>query len=131
KWHVAYITNTLTTVALFLLTNAAQNREHWLQRFYEIEKEAVRPRKQGELFAYIMLPPKTTRNQWAVEAILQRGGVEVHPVAPFTLGGKRYLADTLVVPVNQPYASVAKSLMESQHYTNLRNPDGAQSRARA
>src|SRR5438132_6828663 len=124
EWHIRDITNTMTTVAFFLLRHAAQNRTHWLQRFYEIEKEAVRPRKQGELYAYIMLPPKATRNQWAVEAILQRGGVEVHPVAPFTLGGKRYLADTLVVPVNQPYASFAKALLEPRQYPTLRNSAG-------
>src|SRR5256885_11692427 len=39
--HIRDITRTMSTVALFLLKNAAQNREHWLQRFYEIEKEAV------------------------------------------------------------------------------------------
>src|SRR5881227_1404904 len=41
EWHIRDITNTMTTVAFLLLKHAAQNREHWLQRFYEIEKEAV------------------------------------------------------------------------------------------
>src|SRR5205814_9356523 len=41
EWHIRDITNTMTTVAFFLLKNTAQNREHWLQRFYEIEKDAV------------------------------------------------------------------------------------------
>src|SRR5881392_39317 len=53
EWHIRDITNTMTTVAFFLLKHAAQNREHWLQRFYEIEKEAVRPRKSGELFGLV------------------------------------------------------------------------------
>src|SRR2546422_1392714 len=56
EWHLRDITNTMTTVAFFLLKHAAQNREHWLQRFYEIEKEAVRPRKNGELFAFVLKP---------------------------------------------------------------------------
>src|SRR5881296_1891148 len=57
EWHIRDITNTMTTVAFFLLKDAAQNREHWLQRFYEIEKEAVRPRKNGELFGFLFSPP--------------------------------------------------------------------------
>src|SRR5213080_6841 len=52
EWNIRDITNTITTVAFFLLKNAAQNREHWLQRFYEIEKDAVRPRKSGELAGF-------------------------------------------------------------------------------
>src|SRR5205085_51228 len=55
EWHIRDITNTMTTVAFFLLKHAAQNREHWLQRFYEIEKEAVRPRKQREPSALLIL----------------------------------------------------------------------------
>src|SRR5260370_3522732 len=45
EWHIGDITRTMTTVAFFLLKHAARNREDWLQRSYEIEKEAVRPRK--------------------------------------------------------------------------------------
>src|SRR6476659_1227168 len=52
EWHIRDITNTMTSVAFLLLKHAAQNREHWLQRFYEIEKEAVRPRKSGEIAAF-------------------------------------------------------------------------------
>src|SRR3989440_5842173 len=62
EWHIRDITNTMTTVAFFLLKHAAQNREHWLQRFYEIEKEAVRPRKNGELQAVIVERTDSTRN---------------------------------------------------------------------
>src|SRR3989440_3570075 len=62
EWHIRDITNTMTTVAFFLLKHAAQNREHWLERFYEIEKEAVRPRKNGELQAVIVERTDSTRN---------------------------------------------------------------------
>src|SRR5215813_6476325 len=56
EWHLRDITNQMTTVAFFLLKHAAQNRDHWLQSFYDIEKEAVRPRKSGELFAFVLEP---------------------------------------------------------------------------
>src|SRR5437588_10854111 len=124
EWHIRDITNTMTTVAFFLLKNAAQNREHWLQRFYEIEKEAVRPRKTGELFAYVILPSKTNMNHWALGSILSRGGVEVFSVGAFTVGGKTYSAETIVVHVRQPYGRFAKALLEARQYLNLRNQSG-------
>src|SRR5438067_344200 len=72
EWHIRDITNTMTTVAFFLLKHAAQNREHWLQKFYEIEKEAVRPRKPGETDGF-----KITMNESAdrVLNILDRAAV--------------------------------------------------------
>src|SRR6266850_1527322 len=53
EWHLRDITNHMTTAAFFLLKHAAQNREPWLQRFYQIEKEAVRRRTPGALFGFV------------------------------------------------------------------------------
>src|SRR5438105_3899625 len=75
EWHIRDITNTMTTVAFFLLKHAAQNREHWLQRFYEIEKEAVRPRKSGELWGYELV--HTSKNYLAFDYALYKAGVEI------------------------------------------------------
>src|SRR6266480_3246269 len=49
EWRLRDITNYMTTAAFLLLRHAASNRDEWLSRFYEIGKEAVRPRKKGEL----------------------------------------------------------------------------------
>src|SRR5207249_2342416 len=106
EWHIRDITNTMTTVAFFLLKHAAQNREHWLQRFYEIEKAAVRPRKKGELLGFLF--------------------------DGFSVGGQR-LTDVLktaevetiqtsrgeFVRLDQPYGSFAKAVTERQHYPDL------------
>src|ERR1043166_9725020 len=77
--HIRDITNTMTTVAFFLLKHAAQNREHWLQRFYEIEKEAVRPRKDGEVFGFLFYPSNKTyfQHDLYLSHILGSAGVEV------------------------------------------------------
>ena len=48
EWGLRDITKYMTTGAFLLLKHAAQNREQWLRRFYEIGKEAVRPRRNGE-----------------------------------------------------------------------------------
>ena len=54
EWHIGDITRDMVTAAFSLLHNAADNREKWLTNFYAIGKEAVRPWKDGELFAYLI-----------------------------------------------------------------------------
>src|SRR5437870_4594881 len=122
EWHLRDITNHMTTAAFLLLKHAAQNREHWLQRFYEIEKEAVRPRKSGELFGFSL---KGSWNSDALVRVLVRAGVEIR--RPSTAGARhlRSLANSWIVPMAQPYASFAKALLERQQYPNLRNSSGA------
>src|SRR5262245_22084994 len=104
EWHLRDITNQMTTVAFLLLKHAAQNREHWLQRFYEIGKEAVRPRKNGELFAFILKP---SPNEKTVLDLLRHAGVEVILPEAFALGGTNYEVGTPIVPIAQPYGSFA------------------------
>ena len=43
-WHLRDITSYMTTGAFTLLQHASQNRKGWLNRFYQVGKEAVRPR---------------------------------------------------------------------------------------
>ena len=121
EWHLRDITNHMTTAAFFLLKHAAQNRQHWLQRFYEIEKEAVQPRKTGELLAIII--PKATHRADVLE-ILFRAGVEIDDPLPFTADGVKYPDDTAVIKMSQPYAGFAKAVLEVQHYPDLRDNSG-------
>jgi hypothetical protein len=126
EWHIRDITTQMTTVAFFLLKHAAQNREHWLQRFYEIEEAAVRPRKSSELQGFEIIgrqgDPVLLRN------ILDRGGVQVdygHPPSVALLRVRGKLAPIFMyVSMAQPYASFAKALLESQHYPDLRDSSG-------
>ncbi len=121
EWHLRDITNHMTSAAFELLSHASENRRRWLQRFFEIGKEAVRPRKNGELFAFL-IPPSD--NQQALLDILARGGVDWEMTNRFMLDGKAYPKGTAVVRMAQPYGSFAKALLESQHYPNLRDSSG-------
>jgi hypothetical protein len=111
EWHIRDITNTMTTVAFLLLKHAAQNREHWLQRFYEIEKEAVRPRKSGELFGFLF--DGFSVGGQRLSHVLKTAGVETTQ----TNRGE-------LVRLDQPYGNFAKAVTERQHYPNLRNEKG-------
>ena len=122
EWHIRDITNTMTTVAFFLLKNAAQNREHWLERFYEIEKEAVRPRKTGELQGFEIIGREG--DPVLLRHILNRGGVQVDYGHPRSMPTGNLAPLLMYVPMAQPYASFAKALLESQHYPDLRDATG-------
>jgi Zinc carboxypeptidase len=128
EWHLRDITNYMTTAAFSLLKHAAQNREQWLTRFYEIGKEAVRPRKQGELWGFKI---KVSGNSHYVTDILGRAGVGIGYLAgektievTNLLGTKlNYPTHTFVIPVSQPYGAFAKALLEQQNYPDIRDKD--------
>ncbi|HEV2800817.1 MAG TPA: M14 family metallopeptidase [Pyrinomonadaceae bacterium] len=126
-WRLSDITGYMTAGAFALLDHAAQNREGWLTRFYEVGKEAVRPRRTGELFAYVIPHTQSTAQMQTDQKlirILQRSGVEVDYASGFTLGGVKYPSGTAVIRMDQPYGAFAKSLLETQRYPDLRDEQG-------
>ncbi len=73
EWRLSDITNHMTTAAFLLLDHAATNREQWLRRFYAVGKDAVRARRPGELFGFLIEPGPASAS---LLSILERGGVE-------------------------------------------------------
>lgn len=124
EWHLRDITNYMTTAAFLLLRNASENRIQWLQRFYSIGNEAVRPRRPGELFGFLIEPSANTPR---LISILSRGGVEygwAKEGTQFKLGRRTFPEGTLIVRMDQPYGAFAKALLEVQRYPNLRDAAG-------
>ena len=122
EWHLSDITKTMTTAAFLLLDHAATNREQWLRRFYSVGKEAVRPRRPGELFGFLIEPSK---NSQSLVNILQTGGVELTTSsAGFKIGTRAFPNGTRLVRMDQPYGAFAKALLEAQRYPNLRDETG-------
>lgn len=112
EWHLRDITNYMTTAAFLLLKHAAEYRVQWLRRFYAIGRDAVRPRRPGELFGYLIKPSGACDAMFF--GILKRAGVEL-----------KYLPDaTILVRMDQPYGAFAKALFETQQYPNLRDKTG-------
>jgi hypothetical protein len=139
EWHLRDITNYMTTAAFSLLNHAANNREQWLSRFYEIGKEAVRSRSNGEVDAFIIptrsKEPSSGQRSFLAAGdpeirreelirILERAGVEVYRSQAFTYKGNSFPAGTAVVKLAQPYGVFAKSLLEAQTYPHLLDERG-------
>ena len=124
EWKLSDITKYMTTAAFLLLDHAAANREEWLRRFYAIGKDAVRPRRPGELLGYLIEPGK---NSLQMQSILARGGVEFTSPKEgtnFKLGTRTLPEGTVLIRMDQPYGAFAKTLLEVQHYPNLRDAEG-------
>ncbi len=126
EWKMRDITSYMTTAAFSLMKHAADNREEWLSRFYSIGKEAVRPRKDGELFAYIIPKPdgQSFNERNFIVNILERADVEVENTSEFSFGGKIYPMGTRIVKMAQPYGGFAKAVFEKQEYPNLKDEKG-------
>ncbi|HXG85015.1 MAG TPA: M14 metallopeptidase family protein [Pyrinomonadaceae bacterium] len=144
EWHLRDITNYMTTAAFSLLKHASDNRERWLSRFYTVGKEAVRPRKDGELFAYILPMPQSEEQSLKrsrLFGVLSRSGVElgfVNPASIKTNEFQKYIKSVtspltpkkdwdrfaVVIPVSQPYGNFVKAMLEKQEYPNLRDASG-------
>jgi hypothetical protein len=132
EWHIRDITNYMTTGAITLLKHAAQNRQHWIQRFYEMGREAVRPRTRGEIYGFKV---GMSENASHVLDILDRAGVEygwlkdgnrvtIESSRVFNFASSSYPSRTVIVPMAQPYGSFAKAIFEQQRYPDLRDSDG-------
>ena len=142
EWHLRDITNYMTTAAFTLLKHASVNRQSWLERFYAVGKEAVRPRKNGELFAFVFKPAIETKEDTDVFSkiskyninpgfrqdkllgILAMAGVEVDYPNAFQINGVKYPEGTAVIKLAQPYGNFAKTLLERQTYPNLKDEKG-------
>ena len=116
EWKLRDITNCMTTAAFLLLQHAADNRVQWLQRFYEIEKEAMRPRKPGELWGYEFTG--RGRSYLMLDYALKKAGVEVENCETGANETAKF------VSLAQPYGSFAKALLELQRYPDLRDASG-------
>ncbi len=116
EWHLSDITNYMTTAAFSLMKHASDNRVKWLTRFYAIGKEAVRPRKKGEVYAYLVTPFDELEN------LLKRANVEFKKDYREVKDGS--LSKFLVIKTAQPYANFAKAILEKQNYPNLKDDKG-------
>lgn len=132
EWKLRNITDYMTAAAFSLLNHASDNRERWLSKFYEVGKEAVRPRtKAGELYGFRV---KIDDNFPRLLELLDRAGVQHgFPVGEkksdvgdttYHGGSVSYPSESIIIPLEQPYGSFAKALLERQTYPDLKDGKG-------
>jgi hypothetical protein len=125
EWRLGDIVDYMESGAMALLTNAAKNRRFWLENFYAVNLRAV---ERWPEWPHAWIIPGNQQNQKGVTAvlrILRTGDVEVQRAAEaFSAGGRQYAAGSYIVPMNQPYAAFAQTMLERQQYPDLREYPG-------
>ncbi len=125
KWGLPDIVDYQESAAMALLVNAAKNRHYWLENFYRINERAVKGWPEWPA-AWVIPADQANESGLAyVLRILTMADVEVHRATrAFSAGGRRFPAGTYVVPMQQPYASFAQTMLEVQTYPDLREYPG-------
>lgn len=125
EWGLPDIVDYMEAGAMALLTNAARNRRFWLENFHAIGTRAV---AKWDQWPEAWVIPAGQANEPGVAFVLRilaMGDVEVHRAAQaFTADGISFPAGSWVIPMRQPYASFAQTMLEVQHYPDLRQYPG-------
>ena len=121
SWTLGDIVDYEFIAAQALLRNAARYSDRWLKGSLELYKRALNP--EGSPYAYVF-PPDQKDPATMAELLntLRFGDVEVHRAkAPFEADGVTYPAGTYVILIAQPFGRFAKTMLEIQHYPDLRD----------
>lgn len=106
------------------LFHVAQNRAQYVRNFYRLGKRAIE--RTGAPFGFVV-PAEQKDPAAAVKMLntLRFGMVEVQRARQeFTADGVQYPAGTHVILLAQPYGGYAKTLLERQHYPDMREYPG-------
>lgn len=125
RWGLPEITDYMESGAMAVLLHAARNRRHWLELAHGISQRAVEG--WGEWPAAWVIPTAEGAEPGFSHLlrILRLGEVEVRRTGrAMDVGGRTFEEGAWVIPMEQPYAGFAQTLLEAQEYPDLRqDPD--------
>lgn len=125
SWSLRDIVEYDKIAAFAFLEHAARDREGWLSRFAGLMRRTV---ERDEAPCAYLFPLRQDDPVALAELLetLARGAVEIHEATmPFSADGVNYDAGTRIVFLQQPAGNFAKTLLEIQHYPDLRRwPEG-------
>jgi hypothetical protein len=118
-WRIGDIVDYQLIAFESLLYQAAIRRADLLRNFYEVGERAVgRTSPYAFVVSRAQMDPGSARKMLELLAF---GDVEIKRANDaFVAGGKRYAEGSYIVSMQQPYSSYAKTLLERQHYPDLR-----------
>jgi hypothetical protein len=125
RWGLPDIVAYQQAGALALLTHAAKNRRFWLENFFAINRRAV---EKWESWPDAWIIPADAGSEQGIRYALRAlttAEVEVHRAEePFAADGLEFPEGSYVIPMRQPYASFANTMLEVQRYPDLREYPG-------
>jgi Zinc carboxypeptidase len=118
-WRIGDIVDYQLIAFESLLYQAALRRVDLLRNFYEVGERAV---ARSSPYAFVVSRAQTDPGAARkMLELLRFGDVEVERAGDaFVAGGKRYAEGSYIIRMQQPFSSYAKTLLERQHYPDLR-----------
>ena len=130
RWTLGDIVNYQTAASWALLAQASADRDAWLRSAAAVQQRSMEGQRapgRADWPAVIAIPTQPARDT-AIDAalrILGRGQVVVRQAdGPFAAEGRSFAAGTYLISTAQPYGGFAKTLLERQHYPDLREYPG-------
>jgi len=126
-WRLGDAVSYMLTASMSVLDYASKYKEELLYNRYQAGRDQIRRYEQNPPYAYVI--PQQQRDPVAPVELLRRlafNGVAVSQLtSAATIDGASYPAGTWVIPMNQPFAELARQLLEVQIYPDLREyPEG-------
>jgi Zinc carboxypeptidase len=118
-WRIGDIVDYQLIAFESLLYEAALRRVDLLRNFYGVgQREVARMSPYAFVISRAQIDPGSARKMLE---LLSFGEVEIERASDaFDAGGKRYPEGSYIIRMQQPYSSYAKTLLERQHYPDLR-----------
>ena len=126
-WRLRDAVDYMLTASMSVLDFASKYKEELLYNRYQAGRDQIRKYEKTAPYAYLI--GQQQRDPVAPVELLKRlafNGVSVHQLTtPAALGGTTWPAGTWVIPMNQPFAALARQLFDVQVYPDLREfPEG-------
>lgn len=121
-WRLQDIVNYELDAAQGLLRAVAVEKEYFLKNFYQIGRNTIERGEAGHPYAFV-IPRQQQDPTTTVKLInlLVQQGVEIFVATNnFGVDGKSFQAGSYVIPLNQPYGRLVKTLLETQQYPDRR-----------
>jgi len=125
-WRLGDAVRYMLAASMAVLDTAAKYREEIIYNRYQAGRDVIAQFTKEPPYAYIV--PQRQRDPQTAAVLLEKlqvNGLEIsQATAPVTANGREYPAGTWVVMMNQPFALLAKELLETQRYPDLRDTPG-------
>jgi len=117
-WRLKDSVDYMMTASMSVLETAVKYRETLLFNRYQAGRDNIKLYASEGPYAYVAPAGQTDTPEAGL--LMQKmidHGLEVYQAkAPVTLGGQSYPAGSWVIPMDQPFAGLAKELFEAQKY---------------
>ena len=126
-WHLSDAVEYMRVASLSVLSYAAKYRDELLYGRYQSGRDVIAKYRAGPPYAYFI--PQDQRDPVAAVELLRRlafNGIRVSQLtSAVTHEGVSYAPGTWVIPMDQEFAEVAKQVLATQSYPDLREfPNG-------